>query len=147
MLLLQHQQVAGVTAAAGAAGVGAAKRGGGPAVGREAIGAGRWRGKLVWVVGMYVGFMGWPTECRRKTIQKTDTSERRLYFQLLVRDNTWAGPRKWRDGPYRARLSWASPSMPWAGQGREKLKVRWAGPGHGRFSEKLMGRAGSRPNR
>ena len=81
----------------------------------------------------------------------------RIGLHLLVRDNKWAGPwpgpsnprtgpRKWRADPYRARGSWVSPPMSRAGPGRvdinetlmgragpgrEKMKMRWAGPSRG----------------
>ena len=157
------QQAAGVAAAdgagaaAGAAGVAAAEGGGGPPVGTEAIGAGRWWGKIMLVVGTWR--MGWPTESTsKKTGKKCNKKTReRIYLHLLVRDNTWAdplnprvGPWKWRAGPYRARVSWAALSMSWAGPGRadifetlmgragpgrENWKMRCAGPGRGPSSD------------
>ena len=60
-----QQQAAGVAAAdAVAVGVVAAEGDSGPHVGTEAIGAGRWCGKIVWLVGVWL--MSWRTESRRE---------------------------------------------------------------------------------
>ena len=57
-------------------------------------------------------------------------SRQRMHIHLLVRDNIWAGPRIFRAGPYRARVSWAL--LPCDGPGRagsRLLKKSWAGSG------------------
>ena len=54
-------------------------------------------------------------EKKRKTTNIETKTRQRICVHLLVRDNTWTGPRKWRAGPYRARVSWASLPMSWAG--------------------------------
>ena len=52
----------------------------------------------------------------KPTSNVKNSCQRSVYMHVLVRNNTWAGPRNCRAGPYRARVSWAS--LPCDGPGR-----------------------------
>ena len=110
-------------AAVAASGVAAARGGGGP---QEAIRSSRWWSRIVRVVGTGYVSHGPKAAVPRNPDGKKPTENQRMnvkkdlsvctYMHLLVRDNTWVGPRNYRVGPYRACVSWASP--PCDGPGR-----------------------------
>ena len=116
--------------------VAAAEGGGGPPVATEAIGAGRWCGNIVWLVGVYglgpglrngshkkkTGKKKLLGTCKKSRWRTSPFSTGQHMGRPAARAvNSTGRPTEMAGRPDRARVSSASPPMSWTGPGRADI--------------------------